>query len=497
VAKLVDAPGLGPDARNGVGVRVPPRAPVLTGLMVNAQASAPPERTHHTMSLQVETLEKLERRLTLAVPSSTIETEVQARLKKLARKVKADGFRPGKVPLPMVTKWYGASVRQEVTEDKVNDAVTTALRQTELKVAGVQRVTEQDASNEDLVFDVVFEVYPDIQVKDLSAIEIERVSAVVNDAAIDKTLHILRQQKQTFHARVQGEPAQVGDQVTVDFDGTINGEPFPGGKASSFEFVIGGGQMLAQFDEAVRGMKAGDSKTFPLAFPADYQEQTLAGKEADFLVTINKIQVPELPELDDAFAASLVPQADSNAPITLQSLRDDIQQTLDRQVKQRVLQINKDQAFYAVEQSAAFDAPKVLILVEAKSMMEAAFKNFQQQTQNKTPLTNEYAQQLLPAFEPAAEKRVRLSLAANEIVRQNQLQAKPEQLQAYLEELAQDYEDPAEVIQWHMSSTERMGQARDMVMERNLVEFMFGAAKVTDKVLTFEELMARSAQSAE
>jgi trigger factor len=449
------------------------------------------------MSVQVETLEKLERRLTLAVPSSTIETEVQARLKKLARKVKVDGFRPGKVPLPMVAKWYGASVRNEVTEDKVNDALNTALNQTELKIAGVQRVTEQDAANENLLFDVVFEVYPDIKIKNLSEIEVERVSAEINDAAIDRTLLILRKQKQIFHLRPEGEGAQLDDQVMVDFDGTINGEPFPGGKAKSFEFTIGAGEMLAQFDEAVRGMKVGDSKTFPLVFPADYQDGYLAGKEADFLVTIKQIQIPELPELNDEFAASLVSEMSGDTSATLQSLRDDIQQTLSRQVKQRVLQINKNQAFFVVEKIAEFDAPKTLIMAEAKSMLNAALEQFKGTIKSDHTPSDEILQKLLPTFAVPAEKRVRLSLVANEIVRQNQLQAKPEQLQAYLEELAQDYEDPAEVIHWHMSSPERINKARDMVMERNLVEFIFGAAKVTEKTLTFEELMARASQGAE
>jgi trigger factor len=449
------------------------------------------------MSVHVETLEKLERRLTLTVPSKTIETEIQTRLKKLARTVKADGFRPGKVPLPMVNKWYGHSVRQEVTEGKVNDALADALRQTELNVAGVQRVTEQEAANDNLIFDVVFEVYPEVQVSDFSAIDVERVSAEVNDAAIDKTLTILRKQRQTFSLRPAGEPAQVDDLITVDFDGTINGEPFPGGKASSFEFVIGAGQMLAQFDEAVRGMKAGDSKTFPLAFPADYQEQTLAGKEADFLVTINQIQVPQLPELNDEFAATLVSSVSGDTSATLETLRADIRNTLDRQVKQRVLQINKEQALQAIYKAAEFDAPKVLIRVEARSLVKNSLEKFKQQTKAEHTLTDEQAEQLIPAFEGQAERSVRLRLAATEIVRKHQLQAKPEQLQAYLEELSQDYEDPADVIQWHMSSKERMNEARDVVTERNLMDHVFALAKVDDKVLTFDELMARSLQKAE
>jgi trigger factor len=364
------------------------------------------------MSVHVETLEKLERRLTLTVPSKTIETEIQTRLKKLARTVKADGFRPGKVPLPMVNKWYGHSVRQEVTEGKVNDALADALRQTELNVAGVQRVTEQEAANDNLIFDVVFEVYPEVQVSDFSAIDVERVSAEVNDAAIDKTLTILRKQRQTFSLRPAGEPAQVDDLITVDFDGTINGEPFPGGKASSFEFVIGAGQMLAQFDEAVRGMKAGDSKTFPLAFPADYQEQTLAGKEADFLVTINQIQVPQLPELNDEFAATLVSSVSGDTSATLETLRADIRNTLDRQVKQRVLQINKEQALQAIYKAAEFDAPKVLIRVEARSLVKNSLEKFKQQTKAEHTLTDEQAEQLIPAFEGQAERSVRLRVAA-------------------------------------------------------------------------------------
>ncbi|MGE4053078.1 MAG: trigger factor, partial [Piscinibacter sp.] len=248
------------------------------------------------MSVQVETLEKLERRITLTLPTDTIKSEVETRLKRLARTVKADGFRPGKVPMSVVAQRYGYSVHYEVMNDKVGEKFNEAVNEAKLRVAGAPRITEKDGAPEGQVaFDATFEVYPEVKLGDLSAAEVERVSTEVTDAAIDKTLDILRKQRRTFQQRAAADGAAEGDRVTIDFEGKIDGVPFEGGKAEGFQFIIGEGQMLEQFDQAVRGMKAGESKTFPLQFPADYHGKDVAGKEADFLVTLKKVEAQHLP----------------------------------------------------------------------------------------------------------------------------------------------------------------------------------------------------------
>jgi trigger factor len=254
----------------------------------------------------VETLEKLERKMTLTLPVSVIQSEVDSRLKKLARTVKMDGFRPGKVPMNVVAQRYGYSVHYEVMNDKVGEAFATAANEANLRVAGQPRITEkEDGADGQLSFDAVFEVYPDVQIGDLATAEVEKLTAEVSDAAIDKTVDILRKQRRTFAQRAHDQAAQDGDRVTVDFEGKIDGEPFAGGKAEDFQFIVGEGQMLKEFEEAVRGMKAGESKTFPLAFPEDYHGKDVAGKTADFLVTIKKIEAAHLPEVNEALAKSL------------------------------------------------------------------------------------------------------------------------------------------------------------------------------------------------
>ncbi|MBL0726811.1 trigger factor [Piscinibacter sp. HJYY11] len=434
------------------------------------------------MAVTVETLEKLERRITLTLPADTINNEVQSRLKRLARTVKADGFRPGKVPMSVVTQRYGYSVHYEVMNDKVGQAFEQATNEAKLRVAGAPRITEKENPPEGQVaFDATFEVYPEVKLGDISTAEVERVSAEVTDAAIDKTLDILRKQRRTFAQRAQGDAAGEGDRVTIDFEGKIDGVPFDGGKAEGFQFIIGEGQMLEQFEKAVRGMKAGESKTFPLQFPEDYQGKDVAGKEADFLVTLSKIESQNLPEVNEALAKSL-----GIADGTVASLRADIKKNLEREVKFRVLARNKAAVMDAVAKTAELDLPTALVANETARMIESARADLKKRgikDADKAPIPEEI-------FKPQAERRVRLGLVVAELVRANNLQAKPEQLQAHIEEMAQSYEKPAEVVRWYLSDRERMAEVEGVVIENNVTEFVLSRAKVTDKVVPFDELMA-------
>src|SRR5574341_1186761 len=253
------------------------------------------------MAVNVENLEKLERRITLTLSADALKNEVESGLKRLARTVKADGFRPGKVPMSVVSQRYGYSVQYEVMNDQVSEAFSKAAIEANLRVAGAPRITEKEgAPSGEIAFDATFEVYPDVQLGDLSGAEVERVSTEVTEEAIDKTLDILRKQRRTFAQRPAAEGAADGDRVTIDFEGKIDGTPFEGGKAEGFQFILGEGRMLEQFEKAVRGMKAGESKTFPLAFPEDYHGKDVAGKEADFLVTLKKVEAQHLPEVHEA-----------------------------------------------------------------------------------------------------------------------------------------------------------------------------------------------------
>lgn len=434
------------------------------------------------MAVTVETLEKLERRITLTLPADTINNEVQSRLKRLARTVKADGFRPGKVPMSVVAQRYGYSVQYEVMNDKVGQAFEQATNEAKLRVAGQPRITEKESAPEgQIAFDATFEVYPEVKLGDLSTAEVERVSTEVTDAAIDKTLDILRKQRRTFAQRAQAEAAGEGDRVTIDFEGKIDGVPFEGGKAEGFQFIIGEGQMLEQFEKAVRGMKAGESKTFPLQFPEDYQGKDVAGKEADFMVTLSKIEAQNLPEVNEALAKAL-----GIKDGTVEGLRADIKKNLEREVKFRVLARNKASVMDAVAKNAELDLPTALVNGETQRMIESARADLKKRgvkDAEKAPIPEEI-------FKPQAERRVRLGLVVAELVRANNLQAKPDQLQAHIEEMAQSYEKPAEVVRWYLSDRNRMAEVEGVVIENNVTDFVLSKAKVTDKVVAFDELMA-------
>ena len=436
------------------------------------------------MAVTVETLEKLERKMTLTLPVGTIQSEVDSRLKRLARTVKMDGFRPGKVPMTVVAQRYGYSVHYEVMNDKVGEAFSVAANEAKLRVAGQPRISEKEgAPDGEMQFDAIFEVYPEVKLGDLSTAEIEKVSADVSDAAIDKTIDILRKQRRTFAQRAADAPAQEGDRATIDFEGKIDGEPFAGGKADDYQFLIGDGQMLTEFEDAVRGMKSGDSKTFPLNFPADYHGKDVAGKQADFLVTVKKIEAANLPEVNDALAKSL-----GIAEATVDALRADIKKNLEREVKFRVLARNKNAVMDALIANAELDLPNASVQSEVARMIEGARADLKQRgikDADKAPIPDE-------VFRPQAERRVRLGLVVAELVRSNELQAKPEQLKAHIEELAASYEKPQEVVRWYLSDNNRMAEVEAVVIENNVTDFVLSKVKVIEKSVSFDELMAQS-----
>ena len=436
------------------------------------------------MAVTVETLEKLERKITLTLPVGTIQSEVESRLRKLARTVKMDGFRPGKVPMNVVSQRYGYSVHYEVMNDKVGEAFATAANEAKLRVAGQPRITESEASPEgQMAFDAIFEVFPEVKIADLSTAEVEKISTEVTDAAIDKTVEILRKQRRTFAQRAQDAAAQDTDRVTVDFEGKIDGEPFAGGKAADFQFILGDGQMLKEFEEATRGMKLGESKTFPLAFPADYHGQDVAGKTADFLVTVKKIEAAHLPEVDGALAKAL-----GIADATVEGLRADISKNLSREVKYRLLNRNKQAVMDALIAKAELDLPKSSVQAELDRMVEGARADLKQRgikDADKAPIPDDI-------FRPQAERRVRLGLVVAELVRANDLAAKPEQIKAHIDELAASYEKPADVVRWYYGDNRRMAEVEAIVIENNVTEFVLSKAKVSEKSVSFDDLMAQN-----
>ena len=436
------------------------------------------------MAVTVETLEKLERKITLTLPVDVIAKEVDTRLKRLARQVKIDGFRPGKVPMNIVAQRYGYSTHYEVMNDKVGEAFAAATSEAKLRVAGQPAITEKEGAPEgQMSFDAVFEVYPEVKLGDLTSVEVEKASAEVTDAAIDKTIEILRKQRRTFAQRGLDGAAQDGDRVTIDFEGKIDGETFQGGKAEAFQFLLGEGQMLKEFEDAVRGMKSGESKTFPLNFPADYHGKDVAGKQADFLVTLTKVEAAHMPEVTDELAKSL-----GVADATVAGLRADIKNNLEREVKFRLLGRNKQAALEALVSKAELDLPKASVQAEVDRMVEGARADLKARgikDADKAPIPDD-------VFRPQAEKRVRMGLVVADLVRAHELHATPEQIKAHIEELASSYEKPAEVVRWYYSDMSRLGEVEAIVIENNVTDFILSKAKVTAKAVSFDELMGQA-----
>ncbi len=436
------------------------------------------------MAVTVESLGKLERRITLRLAAADISSEVETRLRKLSRTVKAAGFRPGKVPMSVVAQRYGYSVHYEVMNDRVGRAFSEAATEAKLRVAGTPNIkqTEGAATEGEMAFDAIFEVYPDVQMGELAGVQIDRISSEVTEAAVDRTVDILRKQRRTFAQRAAAEGAVESDRVTIDFEGKIDGETFAGGKAEAFQFLIGEGQMLEQFDKAVRGMKVGDSKTFALQFPADYHGADVAGKEADFMVTMKKIEAQHLPAVDEAFAKALNIKAG-----TVEAMRADVQKNLEREVKFRVLARNKGAVMDALVSVATLDLPKALVDNERERMVLAARADLKQRgvkDADTAPIPAEL-------FQAQSERRVRLGLVVAELVRTHALQAKPAQLQAHIEEISQSYEKPADVVRWYLGDRQRMAEVEAAVIENNVTEFVLGKAQVNDKAVPFDELMTQ------
>jgi trigger factor len=437
------------------------------------------------MTVNVEILEKLERKITLTLPATVIQNEVNSRLKKLAHKVKIDGFRPGKVPMNIVAQRYGYSVHYEVMNDKVGEAFNMATIEAKLRVAGQPRISEKEQSPDgEMAFDAIFEVYPEVKMQDLAQVAIDKLHAEVTDEAIDKTIEILRKQRRTYAQRSLESSAETDDRVTVDFEGKIDGEPFDGGRAQDFQFVVGEGQMLQEFEGAVKGMKVGESKTFPLAFPADYQGREVAGKTADFMVTLKKLEASHLPEVTDELAKSL-----GAVDSTVAGLRADIRGNLEREVKFRLLGRNKQAALDALVAHAELDLPQSIVQAELDRMVQGAREELKQRgikDADKAPIPED-------VFKPQAERRVRMGLVVSELVRQQSLQATPDQIKAHVEELSASYEKPAEVQRWYYSDNSRMAEVEGIVIEQNVTNYVLSLAKVTEKAISFDELMGQQA----
>ena len=446
------------------------------------------------MATAVETLDKLERRLTITFPLSDVRTEVEKRLKKQAKTAKAPGFRPGKVPLKMVAAQYGYQIESDVLNDRVGRAFNDAANEAGLRVAGFPKIEpKEEAAEGMLAFDATFEVFPEVKVGDLAAVEVETIATEVSDAEIDKTIDILRKQRVHYHTKGEagehgdgGEAvAANGDRVTVDFVAKIDGVEFDGGKAEGYSFVLGEGRMLPEFEAATVGLKVGESKTFPLAFPEDYHGKDVAGKTAEFTITLQNLEWAHLPEVDAEFAKSLGIEDGA-----IEKMRADIKTNLEREVNARIKARNKEAVMDALVKVTEMDVPKVMIEQDSQRLAEQTRQDMAQRGMDvkNLPFPTEL-------FAEKAERRVRLGLILSQLVADNNLQAAQEQVKAQIEDFAQSYEDPKEVLKYYYSDRRRLGEVESLVLEENVVNYVLGKAKVSTKTIAFDELMGSNPQA--
>jgi trigger factor len=432
------------------------------------------------MQANLEILEGLVRRLDISVPMDQLEAEVQSRLKRLARNVKMDGFRPGKAPLSAVARQHAPGVRQDVLGETLQSRFGEAVQTHQLKIAGYPRFEPKagQTGTTEMTFSASFEVYPEVKIDDLGTSKISRAVVDLGDAEVAKTLEVLQKQRRTFASADRA--AVEGDLVRFDFQGTVDGVAFEGGKGEDFAAVIGEGRLLKDFEHNLIGVKAGDSKGFDLTFPAEYDAKELAGKAAHFEVQVKDVQAPVLPAVDAEFAKALGVESGD-----VEKLKSEVKANLELEVKRRVQAKLKEQAMELLIQKSTLDLPQSLVAIEAERLMKMTEADMQSRGVQTMKLSSDM-------FTGQAERRVRLGLILAEIVQANQLTARPEQIRALIAEQAQSYEDPEQVVQWYYQSPERLHEIESLALEENVVGWVAGQSQVEDVTTSFEELMGRA-----
>jgi trigger factor len=420
----------------------------------------------------------LERNILLSLPAVEIESEISKRLKHIARTAKMPGFRPGKVPFTMIANQYGFKVRQEVMSDSVQKIFADEVEKQQLRVAGYPSFAPANSGQaaDKFEFTATFEIYPEVTMGSLEGKPLDRLHAEVTDKDVDNTIITLQKQRATYDKADRA--AQKGDFLVVDFTGKLDGEPFKGGQAENFGMVLGEGRMLPDFEAALMGMSGGEEKTFDLTFPTDYQAE-LASKTVQFTATVKVVNAPVYPPVDAAFAQSLgVTDGD------IAKMRSEIKTNLERELKKRVQSKTKDQVMDALLSVAQLDLPRSLVDMEVGRLQEQAIQDLQSRG-----MTTKDLQLPLELFVERAEKRVKLGLILGEVVKQNNLRARPEQIRSVVEEHAESFEDPAQMVRWYYSDTSRLQEVEGMVLEDNVVEWAATSMAVTTVTKEFDEIM--------
>ena len=429
------------------------------------------------MQVSIEATGGLSRRMTVAVPAEQFEREFTERLKRLSRTARLAGFRPGRAPLKIVEAQYGGKLLDEVAQDLMRDSFYEALNREGLKAAGGPMIEPKALiRGQDMQYVAVFEVYPEVPRLDLKGVAVERPGCEITDDDVLRTIEVMRKQRQTF--RAVDRAAADGDRLTIDFVGTLDGEEFPGGRAEGHTLILGAGNLLPDFEAGLKGASAGAVIDIPVAFPAEYGAPTLAGKTAQFHVTVGEVGEPVLPALDEAFAASLGVTEGG-----VEGLRNEVRQNLAREADRRIRERTKGEVFRRLREVNPMDLPKVLVDNEAMRLRDAAHSELTRQGVRAEALPADAG-----AFRERAAERVALGIILSELIGARDLKADPAKVRARIEEMAADYDDPARFVEWYYSDRGRLAEAESLVLEDQAVEQLLAEAQVADKALRFEEL---------
>jgi len=427
------------------------------------------------IDVSVETAQGLERRLTVTLPGAAISSEVDARLKKVGRTARLKGFRPGKVPAKVVRQRYGGQVRQEVLSDLIRSSFAEAIRQQQLNPAGGPSIEPLSGdSDENFRYRAVFEIYPEVAVGPIEKLRFEVPEVDITDKDVDAMIGKLREQRAEWQT-VDRKSAD-GDRVVIDFEGTIDGEPFEGGKGEKVALVVGSGQVIDDFDKGIRGLTAGDDKTIKVKFPKDYGVADLAGKKAEFAVQVAGVEAQVLPEVDDEFMSSFgVTEGGMDA------FRADIRKNMERELSDRLRATMRNNALDALHDANPFDVPRALIAQEVQALQQETMQRMGTDDPSRVPGAD--------VFRPVAEKRVRLSLLVQKLISESKIEVDRDRVDARIEELSSPYEEPDQAAQLYRSNRQLMAQIESAVQEEQVVDYLVENATAKRKKLGFDEFM--------
>ena len=430
------------------------------------------------MQVSVETTQGLERRLTISVPAETVDVEVKNRLRQIGKTQRINGFRPGKVPPSVIQKRYGKSVRQEVAGELMQRNFVDAIIAEKINPAGRPSfVAKSNEEGKELEFEATFEVYPEVELKDLEKIAVERPDVEVTESDVDEMFVTLQKQHQTW--KENKRKTKKGDKLTIDFTGRVDGEEFEGGKAEGFELELGAGRMIPGFEKEITGMKVGEEKTIKVTFPEDYHAENLKGKDAEFDIVVHKTEGPILPEIDDEFAKLFGVEEGG-----VEALRAEVSKNMTRELTSAVKAKVKEQVIEGLLAGHEVDLPSALVAQEVDVLRQQAMQRFQGQMDPKNLPE-------LPAemFKEQAEKRVKIGLLLGEVIKVNELKVNDEKVNELIATAASAYEDPQEVIDYYANNKELMQQMQNVALEEQAVELLVEGAKVKDKKAKFSEIM--------